>query len=181
MHIETENIEFKSQFTDDLYKEIIAFANTDGGIVYVGIDNSGNVIGLTDVDEEYTRITNGIRDAIMPDVTMFVQYTIQENKVVRITVGEGSNKPYYLKGKGLKPTGVFVRQGASSVPASPEAIRQMIKDSDGDVFEEMRSMNQDLTFNAAATAFKKYGVEFGKEKYRTLELAERYESTLLKL
>ena len=85
MHIETENIEFKSQFTDDLYKEIIAFANTDGGIVYVGIDNSGNVIGLTDVDEEYTRITNGIRDAIMPDVAMFVQYTIQENKVVRIT------------------------------------------------------------------------------------------------
>ena len=57
----------------------------------------------------------------------------------------------------------------------------MIKDSDGDVFEEMRSMNQDLTFNAAATAFKKYGVEFGKEKYRTLELAERYESILLKL
>ena len=109
MHIETENIEFKSQFTDDLYKEIIAFANTDGGIVYVGIDNGGNAIGLTDVDEEYTRITSGIRDAIMPDVTMFVQYTIQENKVVRITVGEGSNKPYYLKGKGLKPSGVFVR------------------------------------------------------------------------
>jgi ATP-dependent DNA helicase RecG len=172
MHIETENIEFKSQFTDDLYKEIIAFANTDGGIVYIGIDNEGNVLGLTNVDEEYTRITNGIRDAIMPDVTMFVQYTIQENKVVRITVGEGSNKPYYLKGKGLKPTGVFVRQGVSSVPASPEAIRQMIKDSDGDVFEEMRSMNQELTFDAAASAFKKYGVEFGKGKYRALGITQ---------
>ena len=172
MRIETENIEFKSQFTDDLYKEIIASANTDGGIVYVGIDNSGNVMGLTDVDEEYTRITNGIRDAIMPDVTMFIQYTIQENKVVRIAVGEGSNKPYYLKSKGLKPSGVYVRQGASSVPASPEAIRQMIKDSDGDVFEEMRSMNQDLSFVAAATAFKKYGVEFGKEKYRALGITQ---------
>ncbi len=172
MYIETENIEFKSQFTEDLYKEIIAFANMDGGIVYVGIDNNGKVIGLTDIDGEYARITNGIRDAIMPDVTMFVHYAIQDNKVVRITVSEGSNKPYYLKSKGLKPSGVYVRQGTSSAPASPEAIRQMIKDSDGDVFEEMRAMNQALTFDAAASAFKKYGVAFGAEKYRALGITQ---------
>ena len=173
MNIETENIEFKSQFTEDIYKEVIAFANTDGGIVYVGIDNNGNAVGLTDVDQEYTRITNGIRDAIMPDVTMFVRFTIQENKVVRITVSEGSNKPYYLKGKGLKPNGVYVRQGTSSVPASPEQIRQMIKESDGDAFEEMRSMEQDLSFEAAANAFEKYGVPFGKEKYRALGITQK--------
>ena len=173
MNIETENIEFKSQFTEDIYKEVIAFANTDGGIVYVGIDNNGNAVGLTDVDQEYTRITNGIRDAIMPDVTMFVRFTIQENKVVRITVSEGSNKPYYLKGKGLKPSGVYVRQGTSSVPASPEQIRQMIKESDGDTFEEMRSMEQELTFEAAQRAFKLYGVEWGAEKYRSLGITQK--------
>ncbi len=173
MNFETENIEFKSQFTEEIYKEVIAFANTDGGIVYVGIDNDGNAVGLTDVDTEYTRITNGIRDAIMPDVTMFVRFTVQENKVVRITVSEGSNKPYYLKGKGLKPSGVYVRQGTSSVPASPEQIRQMIKDSDGDTFEEIRSLEQDLTFDAAAIAFKRYGVEFSTEKYRALCMTQK--------
>ena len=173
MNFETENIEFKSQFTEEIYKEVIAFANTDGGIVYVGIDNDGNVIGLADVDQEYTRITNGIRDAIMPDVTMFVRYTIQDNKVVRIAVSEGTNKPYYLKGKGLKPSGVYVRQGTSSVPASPEQIRRMIKESDGDMFEEMRSMEQGLTFEAAAAAFKRYGVEFGPEKYRALGVTQK--------
>lgn len=172
MNFETENIEFKSQFTEEIYKEVIAFANTDGGIVYVGIDNDGNAIGLTDVDNEYTRITNGIRDAIMPDVTMFVRFTVQENKVVRITVSEGSNKPYYLKGKGLKPNGVYVRQGTSSVPASPEQIRQMIKDSDGDTFEEIRSLEQDLTFDAAEIAFQRYGVEFGTSKYRALGITQ---------
>lgn len=172
MNFETENIEFKSQFTEEIYKEIIAFANTDGGVVYVGIDNNGNAIGLTDVDKEYTRITNGIRDAIMPDVTMFVRFTVQENKVVRITVNEGTNKPYYLKGKGLKPSGVFVRQGASSVPASPDQIRQMIKESDGDIFEEMRSMEQSLSFENARSAFQKYGVEFSKEKYRVLGITQ---------
>ncbi len=173
MNFETESIEIKSQFTEDIYKEVIAFVHTDGGIVYVGIDDNGNVVGLTDVDQEYTRITNGIRDAIMPDVTMFVRFTVQENKVVRITVNEGSNRPYYLKGKGLKPSGVYVRQGASSVPASSEQIRQMIKESDGDTFEEMRSMEQELSFEAAAKAFKKYGVSFGKEKYRALGITQK--------
>ncbi|MBQ7958698.1 MAG: ATP-binding protein, partial [Oscillospiraceae bacterium] len=46
MTFETENIEFKSQFTDELYKEVIAFANTDGGVIYIGIDNNGNAIGI---------------------------------------------------------------------------------------------------------------------------------------
>ena len=168
MTFETENIEFKLQFTDELYKEVIAFANTDGGVIYIGIDNNGNAVGIDNVDENYTRITNGIRDAIMPDVTMFVKYTIQENRVVRITVGEGSYKPYYLKSKGLKPSGVFVRQGTSSVSASPEQIRAMIKESDGDTFESMRSMEQDLTFKSAKEAFKRYNIEFSKTKYRAL-------------
>lgn len=168
MAFETENIEFKLQFTDELYKEVIAFANADGGVIYIGIDNDGNAVGIDHVDENYTRITNGIRDAIMPDVTMFVKYTIQENHVVRITVGEGSYKPYYLKARGLKPSGVFVRQGTSSVSASHEQIRAMIKESDGDNFESMRSMEQELTFKSAKEAFKRYNIEFSKTKYRTL-------------
>ena len=170
MNFETENIEFKAQFTEVIYKEVIAFANTDGGVVFVGIDNNGNAVGLADVDQEYTRITNGIRDAIVPDVTMFVRFSIQDNRVVRIAVSEASNKPYYLKGKGLKP---YVRQGTSSVPASPAQIRQMIKESDGDAFEEMRSMEQNLSFEAAANAFEKYGVPFGKEKYRALGITQK--------
>ena len=76
----------------------------------------------------------------------------------------------YLKGKGLKPAGVYVRQGATSVQASPEQIRQMIKDSDGDVFEEMRTVRQDLTFDEAAAAFKRYKVDFSEDKYIALGL-----------
>lgn len=168
MEYESERIEYKSQFVDDIYKEVIAFANTNGGVIYVGIDDRGNVMGIDHVDETYTRLTNGIRDAIAPDVTMFVRYILQENKVIRIEVGEGSYKPYYLKAKGMKPSGVYIRQGASSAQASPEQIRRMIKDSDGDNFEDDRCLEQDLTFEAAKTAFQRYGVPFSVEKYRTL-------------
>ena len=165
MLFENEKVEYKTQMIEDLYKEVVAFANTDGGTIYIGIDDQGNVTGIDDVDGTYTRVTNGIRDAIQPDVTLFVRYTLQENQVIRIEVGEGSYKPYYLKAKGLKSTGVFVRQGASSVPASSEQIRQMIKGTDGDVFENMRAMQQDLTFDAAKAAFTRYHVDFSEDKY----------------
>ena len=158
MQYESERIEYKSQMIDDIYKEVIAFANTDGGVIYLGIDDKGNLIGIDNVDETYTRLTNGIRDAIAPDVTMFVRYVLQDNKVIQIEVAEGSYKPYYLKSKGMKPAGVYVRQGTSSVQASPEQIRQMIKESDGDSYEDSRSLEQDLTFHAAETAFERYGV-----------------------
>ena len=172
MQYESERIEYKSQMLEDLYKEVIAFANTAGGVIYIGIDNEGNLTGIDDVDETYTRLTNGIRDAIAPDVTMFVRYVLQDNKVIRIEVGEGSYKPYYLKAKGIKPTGVYVRQGASSVQASPDQIRRMIKESDGDNYEDSRSLDQDLTFSAAETAFQRYGVEFSIEKYRALGITQ---------
>lgn len=168
MNFETENIEFKSDITNDIYKEVIAFANTDGGIIYIGVDDNGNVIGIHDIDETYTRLTNGIRDAITPDVTMFIKYTLQDDRVIKININEGTYKPYYLKSKGLKPGGVYIRQGASSAPASSEQIRQMIKNSDGDIFEAMRSLNQTLDFESAKKAFNKYNVDFSEEKYRTL-------------
>ncbi len=170
MQYESERMEYKSQMTDDIYKEVIAFANTDGGVIYIGIDDKGNLTGIDNVDETYTRLTNGIRDAIVPDVTMFVHYILQDNNVIRIEVGEGSYKPYYLKSKGMKSSGVYVRQGASSVQASSEQIRRMIKDSDGDVFEEMRTFLQELSFEEAEHTFQRYKVDFTEEKYIALGL-----------
>lgn len=170
LKFETEKIEYKQEVTNDIYKEVIAFANTDGGTIYVGLDNEGRVVGTEDIDNIYTKLTNGIRDAIKPDVTVFIKYTITDEGVIKIDVNEGSYKPYYLSSKGIKSSGVYIRQGTSSVQASYEKIRQMIKLSDGDNFEEFRSLEQDLTFNNADLAFRNYGVEFPKEKFKALSI-----------
>ena len=168
MLYENEKTEFKSELTSDIYKEVIAFANTEGGTIFIGINNSGEITPLDNIDDTYTRVTNGIRDAIAPDVTIFVKYILEENQIIRIEVGEGSYKPYYLKSKGMKPSGVYVRQGSSSVQASPEQIRQMIKDADGDVFEELRSLNQDLTFDFCSEIFTQHSITFNEEKFNVL-------------
>ena len=170
MLYETEKLEFKQIRNDDIYKTVIAFANTDGGTLVIGISDDGKVMPLADVDQTYTSITNGIRDAIEPDVTIFVKYTLEESQIIRIEIGEGAYKPYYLKSKGLKPSGVYIRQGASSVQASPEQIRQMIKNTDGDIYEDLRSLEQELTFHSCAEVFAKHNVEFGEEKYNVLSI-----------
>jgi len=165
---ETEKTEFKSIATDAVYKTVVAFANTDGGTLLIGMSDDGEAAPLSDVDDALNRITNGIRDAIAPDVTIFTKYSIDANQVLHIEIGEGSYKPYYLKSKGLKPSGVYVRQGASSVQASPEQIRWMIKNADGDAFEELRSIEQELTFRYCMKAFTRHGIEFDKSKYHNL-------------
>lgn len=170
MLYESERIEFKSEAIPNICKSIIAFANTNGGKLYIGINDDGNISKLTNIDDIYTRITNTIRDAILPDITMFINYTLDEQGFIIIDIAEGSSKPYYLKAKGLKSSGVFVRQGASSVPASQEQIRQFIKLSDGDSYEAMRSLNQELSFATAQNIFQTNNLEFTESKYFALGL-----------
>ncbi len=110
------------------------------------------------------------RDAVRPDVTIFTNYEITGAGVIRITVSQGTNKPYYLSEKGLKPSGVYVRQGTSAAPASPELIRQMIRDTDGDKFESRRSVNQDLHFSCLKKEFKKRNLKLGDNQMKTLKI-----------
>lgn len=170
---ESESIELKRMYVDDIRKEIIAMANASGGMIYVGIDDDGSVIGLENCDDTIQRITSTVRDSIKPDITMFLHYDIQlveDKQIVAIFVQSGTNKPYYLAAKGLRPEGVYVRQGTSSVPASDAAIRQMIKETDGDNYEDMRSLNQTLTFDDANKVFAQQKIEFGISQMQTLGL-----------
>lgn len=48
---EGTTIELKREVTSDFKKEVIALANTDGGTIYIGIDNNGQVIGISNPDE----------------------------------------------------------------------------------------------------------------------------------
>lgn len=168
---EDEYTEFKEIYTDNIKKEVIAFANSNGGKLYIGIDDSGAVVGLANAVEVMGQISNALRDSIKPDITMFVHYELATEagrEYIIINIQRGTDRPYYLAAKGLKPVGVYVWQGSSSVPASDAAIRRMIKETDGELFENMRSLKQDLTFEYAGASFKRYGVQFGYVQMQTL-------------
>ena len=155
----------------DICKEIIAFANTKGGTLYIGVTDDGIPVGVEDPDQVILQLNNKVRDSIKPDVTMFVRYETQiidEKQIIQVTIQKGTDCPYYLSSKGLKPSGVFVRNGTSSNPATDISIRKMIKETDGDSFEAMRSLEQSLTFEAASAQFSKQKVTFDSAKMQTL-------------
>lgn len=170
---ESETVELKEIVVDDIKKEIIAFANCEGGKLFIGVRDDGSVIGVENPDESALQVSNMIRDAIKPDLTMFLHYETLEidgKHIVAIDVQRGTERPYYIAKKGLRPEGVYVRQGYSSVPATDTAIRRMIKETDGDRFEEMRSLEQDLTFEATAKEFTLRHIDFGPQQMQTLKI-----------
>ena len=171
--LENKTTEFKREFVDEIKKTVIAFANTDGGNIYIGIADNGDIIGVNDVDENMLRVTNAIRDAIKPDITMFMDCsceTMENKNVIKIAVQAGTAKPYYLAKKGIRPEGVFIRQGASSVPATESAILKMIKETSGECFEEARSLNQNLKFTQTERFFRDKEIAFSEIQKRTLGL-----------
>ena len=173
---ESETVELKEIVTDDIKKEIIAFANSDGGKLYIGVCDDGSVVGVKDPDSVSLQISNMIRDTIRPDITMFIHYdtlNIDDKEVVMIDIQRGVDRPYYLAKKGMRPEGVYVRQGNSSAPASESLIRRMIKETDGDRFEAMRSLYQDLTFEVTKKEFKVRDIDLGQKQMRTLKLVDQ--------
>ncbi len=168
---ESETVELKAVVVEDIKKEIIAFANCEGGKLYIGVQDDGTVSGLDDPDSVSLQVSNMVRDAIKPDLTMFLHYetlTVDGKKIIAVDIQQGTERPYYIAKKGLRPEGVYVRQGYSSVPATNTAIRHMIKETDGDHFEEMRSLEQNLTFEKTKKEFADRNIKFGQTQMKTL-------------
>lgn len=172
---ESYTVELKRELNTDFKKEIIAFANCDGGEIYVGVEDNGKVIGVENVEKTMEAIGNMIRDGIKPDLTAYTsieEVRETECSIIRVNVLRGTKRPYHLAEKGLKSTGVFVRHGISSVPATDEMIREMLRESGGVAFDKSRCINQELTFNYAEGFFSESGVAFGEQQKRTLGLID---------
>ena len=170
---ENQNIEFKQEYVPDIRKEVMGFANAEGGTVYVGIRKDGTVFGVGDPDGVMLQIVNSLKDALAPDTMPFVRVNsveIEGKQVVEINVTTGTNRPYYLREKGLKPSGVYVRKGSSTQPMTEEGIRKMIFQNSGRSFELCRSMNQELTFHTLQAEMQKRLIELGTSQMRTLKL-----------
>lgn len=173
---EGPTIEFKRMWVEGARRTAVAFANTDGGTIYLGVDDDGTVAGLDDPDQSMRQATQSIANGIRPDLMGFVSVDAERmdgGQVVAVHVQRGTNRPYYLTDKGIRPAGVYIRSGAASIPASEAMIVDMIRQTSGDSFEDALCLDQDLTFHAAASAFRDAGLEFTDVSRRTLGMINR--------
>ncbi len=173
MYIEDEYTELKVELTKEIKKEIVAFANTKGGKIYIGIDDCGKVIGLNDIKEDIEALSGMIREGIKTDLTLYTSIILKkiENKdIIELNVMEAPNKPYYLSDKGIKTSGVYLRYGNTSAPASVEVIKKMLIENQGDSFETSISKNQNLHFLSLVEIFNKNKIELDENKFKTLNI-----------
>lgn len=92
--------------------------NSEGGTILVGLLNNGTVAGLEDTDDVMKRLSLSIRNSIRPDCSQFISMRAEElegKDIVRLNIVPGIRKPYYLGEKGIKPKGVYIRVGTTTV------------------------------------------------------------------
>lgn len=163
----------KGTLPSSVSKEIVAFANTEGGNLYIGISDDGTVIGVEDTDDTMKRLSSVAHDTILPNIMPFIQIRpveIDGREVVKASISVGTERPYYLASGGLTPKGVYVRVGSTSVPLPESGIREMIMETSGKSYEECRSINQNLTFVTLERAMKDRDMEFGRAQMETLKM-----------
>jgi len=172
--IEKQNVEFKREYNDKVNKTMLAFLNTDGGTLYLGMSDDSTIYGLEgDIDEWYRKTINSFRDSVTPDPTAFFHVEPEQRNdkwILTITVERGAAIPYCFSKHGLVPEGVYIRIGSNTVMATREHIRQMIKDNGMGQFISELSIEQNLTFEYADTIFAEKNIEFKQPQKLTMGL-----------
>lgn len=123
---ESETIELKRMVNKDFAKEVVAFLNTRNGTIYIGVDDNGDVLGISNVDKTMREIRNIIRDQIFPSTEGLCEIgsLLEDDKtIISVKVTKGT-KLYYIKKEGRSATGCFYRDGTSSVPMSENEIEK---------------------------------------------------------
>ena len=131
VHGESKNVEFKETLPDKsekYMKTIIAFANTQGGQLIVGVNDVTREVTGVDMDSVFKimdRITNAVSDSCTPQIVPDITFqTIEGKTIVVVYVAPGANRPYYMKSRG-KEGGTYIRVAGTSRQADADKIKEL--------------------------------------------------------
>lgn len=173
----SERVEFQEGWSQTAQKTLLAFANTIGGDLYLGVTDDGITKGLSKkaVNVISRTVQEFCRSEVEPVLIDMVSTKVISagncTYVLRVSVDPGEDRPYALKGKRYTG-GAYVRDGSMSVTATEEEIRDMIRDSSPQPWESRLSRQTDLRFGETADIFKKYNVSFSSAHFLRLGLVD---------
>ena len=182
MYVESETLELKREVNNKIINEIIAFANTRGGTIYIGYEDNGEIVGVDNIASEIDRVSNIISDSIDPKLSYDIKIEAikqLEKDIIVITVLKGTNRPYYIKSKGMTSEGVYIRLGATNKQASRDEIIKMMIEDTGVKFEDNVSLNQNITFNDFENIIQENNMKLDKVKMQNLGLINNSKYTNL--
>ena len=180
---ESKKLELKTQPPqhDQIAKTVVAFANTSGGKLVIGVDNKRQVVGLQedDVFALQDRIASIVFDrcypAILPEIYVA---NLQGKAVLVVEVFRGNLLPYYLKAEG-KNHGTYLRVGATNRKADFEYILELERQKRNQSFDEESCREQGLQaldLTPLKMRFAARGKTLDEEKLENLKLIKREQS-----
>ena len=174
MILESHRIEYKQTLTDTFEKEIVAFLNYhEGGIVYIGIDKDGKIVGCQNPDETQLKIKDKLKHNISPSCLGLFEVileTIEDKSVIKIIIASGRETPYYIKKNGMSEKGCYIRVGSSSEPMSQSMIEDLFAKRVRNSLGNIKSRRQDLTFEQLKIYYEEKGLKLNEKFASNLEL-----------
>ncbi len=180
-HGESKTLEFKELLPkgNKLSRTVVAFSNTAGGKIIIGVDDKRNLIGISD-DEDIFKIIDTVNSMIydncFPQINFNVYAETIENKtIIIIEIFLGREKPYYLKKEGIN-SGVYIRVGAMNRKAELQNIISMERERQNISFDE--EIDKELNFKGLDLSilkkkFLEVGKELSEEKLINMKLIEK--------
>lgn len=151
---ESKNVEYKVSVPDKsekYMKTIVAFANTQGGRLFIGIDDrTREVVGVdnTELFQIMDSIANAVSDLCEPQIIPDIEpQTVDGKNIIVVTVEAGKNRPYYLKSKG-KEAGTYIRVAGTSRLAFPEKIKELEMEGARISWDELTCVGYQVTQEA---------------------------------
>ena len=162
---ESRELELKSTITNTFLKTVSAFSNYNTGKIIFGVDDTGQIIGLENIEELCLDLENKINDNISPKPDFrFIKDT--KKNIITLIVEEGLNKPYLYKGKAYK------RNDTSTVEVDKVELNRLTLLGLNQYYEELKARKQDLEFKVLKKELEeKLSLKnFSKDVLKTLNL-----------
>ena len=160
---ESNRVELKEKLNEKLEREICAFLNNrEGGVLYIGVADNGTIVGVLDADALQKKVAERIRDNLLPSALGLYDVTseVMDGKtVIKVIVSSGTEKPYYIKEKGMSSAGCFIRVGTTVQPMSTSMIDEFYsKRLRNQTLRNIPSPRQDLTFSQVKIYYEERGL-----------------------
>ena len=162
---ESRQLEFKETISNTFLKTVSAFANYDGGSILFGVNDNGEAVGISDIEQKCLDIENSINDSIKPQPEYSME-VINVGKTISLNVRPGVNKPYLYKGKAYK------RNDTSTIEVDQIELKRLILAGENMDYEELPSHDQNLEFSyLEQELISKTGIKkLSKDILKTLNL-----------
>lgn len=139
VQVEGKTLEFKRDLSSPTkpLRTVVAFANSAGGRLVIGVNDDGSVSGVEDPLAEEERITSLITDRISPQLVPGIDLvTLGEATALVVDVPLSTRRPHFMKDQGPE-SGVYVRLGSSTRQADPALVADLERNARGVAFEDL--------------------------------------------